>query len=466
MISRQCVQLFTLCLRKCSHLNYFQKLENIWRSSCVSQRTCVTQATTGVLSSDDKDLCRPGWHHTASIYVHWPYCRRRCTYCNFNKYINSNVNEDRLKSCLVRETTTLLEMSGVNNISSIFFGGGTPSLAAPSTIAAIIDTVQQVTNLQPNAEITLEANPTNLETHKLKDFKSAGVNRLSLGIQSLNNQDLKILGRDHSVEESLKCLTEAKQLFPGKTSVDLIFGRPGQRLDDWKQELQKILCLCDDHISLYQLTLERGTALFKMCTSGNLSVPDDDSMAELYELAVDTLSNAGFTRYEVSNFARNGAESSHNKNYWFGGQYIGVGPGAHGRFVRTGEGERNREARIQTLEPDIWMAEVEMFGHATRKTVTQTQTDILQEILLLGLRTMVGITDLRWQQFSNGTSLQTVFADSGVLDEFIQNGLLQFSDHTLQATSRGLSVIDSILPDLLVGLQIYYQNYSTHRNDS
>ncbi|XP_070579952.1 radical S-adenosyl methionine domain-containing protein 1, mitochondrial-like isoform X1 [Ptychodera flava] len=446
-----------------TYFRHYQTLSHLRDSrfwKVIAIRSLVARATAERRGLSTRSS--PTWQDEAALYIHWPYCKRRCTYCNFNKYIKNDVNEERMKSCLVTETETLLKMSDVKYITTIFFGGGTPSLAAPSTMASIINTVHRVTNMAPDAEVTLEANPTNLETQKLKDFKAAGINRLSLGIQSLNGEDLKILGRDHTVAESLRCLREARKIFPGKTSIDLIFGRPGQTVENWKKELEMAVSLCDDHISLYQLTLERGTLLFKMCSEGIMNLPSDDCLADMYEVAVEILDDAGLSRYEVSNFAREGAESIHNKNYWNGGQYIGVGPGAHGRFVRRGDGESQREARIQTLEPEIWMQEVEKYGHATRKSTPQTQIRILEELLMLGLRTKDGISDARWRQFSDGISLQSVLGHSEVLNGLMENQLLmQFSGKFLKATPRGLSLIDSIVPDLIIELQNYYECVKT-----
>ncbi|XP_069125405.1 radical S-adenosyl methionine domain-containing protein 1, mitochondrial-like [Argopecten irradians] len=252
----------------------------------------------------------------AVLYVHWPYCSKRCTYCNFNKYISRNVDNERMTRCLMKETQTLIECSHVSRINSIFFGGGTPSLATPRTIAKVIETVTKTTWLHGNAEVTLEVNPTHLETGKLRDFRSAGVNRVSIGVQALNDSDLKLLGREHDTQDSMRCIEEARNLFPGCVSIDVIFGRPGQTLGSWISELQKILAVSDQHISLYQLTLERGTQLFKWVQNGLIELPDEDAMADMYLEAVKTLEIHGFKQYEVSNFAKNGATSDHNTAYW------------------------------------------------------------------------------------------------------------------------------------------------------
>uniref|UniRef100_A0A670JDB1 Radical S-adenosyl methionine domain-containing protein n=1 Tax=Podarcis muralis TaxID=64176 RepID=A0A670JDB1_PODMU len=297
----------------------------------------------------------------------WPYCEKRCSYCNFNKYIPRNLDEQKMRNCLVQEAQTLIQLSQVKRITSVFFGGGTPSLANPLTIAAVLDTVSQCAHLAEGTEVTLEANPTSADASCLAEFQKAGINRLSIGVQSLNNTELKLLGRNHTSCDALRTLEEAKKLFAGRTSIDLIFGLPGQTNASWIQGLEELLTVCDDHISLYQLTLERGTSLFKQVHQGTLPMPDPDVVSEMYECSRHVLQNSGFHQYEVSNFARNGALSTHNLSYWQGSQYIGIGPGAHGRFVPWGDGKVHREARIQTLEPDVWMKEVLAVGHGTRK---------------------------------------------------------------------------------------------------
>uniref|UniRef100_A0A1A7WMS6 Radical S-adenosyl methionine domain-containing protein n=1 Tax=Iconisemion striatum TaxID=60296 RepID=A0A1A7WMS6_9TELE len=284
-------------------------------------------------STETEDVCASqNLTREACLYVHWPYCLRRCTYCNFNKYIPKENNGHIVAQCLQRETETLLQLSQVSCITSVFFGGGTPSLAHPSTISVILETVSKQAKLQGEAEVTLEVNPTPEGRLKLADFHHAGVNRFSIGVQSLQDEDLNCLGRDHSSEEALKTITEARRLCPGRVSVDVMFGRPSQTAESWEVELSELLQICDDHLSLYQLTLERGTQLFKQVQCGNVTVPDDEVMSDMYQHARKTLHQHGFQQYEVSNFARNNSGSHHNLSYWKGKQYIGVGPGD---FIKT-----------------------------------------------------------------------------------------------------------------------------------
>ncbi|RUS69825.1 hypothetical protein EGW08_022412, partial [Elysia chlorotica] len=357
---------------------------------------------------------------SASLYVHWPYCRKRCTYCNFNKYISNSVDHERMKTCLVKEAATLISQSRVQLISSVFFGGGTPSLAKPATIQSVIECVSRESVLSKDAEISMEVNPTALQADQLRVFREAGINRVSIGVQTLRPEGLRTLGRDHTVQESLNCAEAASALFPGKVSLDLIFGWPGQTLEMWCEELKQILLVCDKHLSLYQLTVERGTRLNTQVQSGQLQVAEPALSEDMYLHAVEFLEQNGFERYEISNFAKEGQYCEHNMSYWDGGEYIGVGPGAHGRFQPIGKLER--EARIQTLSPDAWMEEVEVRGHGTRSTMPLGLHERLEELLVVGLRTKWGISHQTWSQLSPNQSL-TSLSQSVELQDYLDSGL-------------------------------------------
>nr|XP_060484725.1 radical S-adenosyl methionine domain-containing protein 1, mitochondrial isoform X1 [Panthera onca] len=389
----------------------------------------------------------------AALYVHWPYCEKRCSYCNFNKYVPRGVEEAAMRSCLVTEAQTLLGLSGVQRVDSVFFGGGTPSLASPNTVAAVLEAVDQAAHLPADSEVTLEANPTSAPGSRLAAFGAAGINRLSIGLQSLDDKELQLLGRTHSASDALQTLAEARRLFPGRVSVDLMLGLPAQKSGPWLRQLRELLGYCDDHISLYQLTLERGTALFTQVQRGTLPAPDPEVAAEMYQEGRAVLREAGFRQYEVSNFARNGALSTHNWTYWQCGQYLGVGPGAHGRFVPQGAGGHTREARIQTLEPDNWMKEVTLFGHGTRKRVPLGELELLEEVLAMGLRTDVGITHQHWQRFASQLSLWDVFGSSQEVKALLVQGLLLLDHRGLRCSWEGLAVLDSLLLTLLPRLQ-------------
>ncbi|XP_041362503.1 radical S-adenosyl methionine domain-containing protein 1, mitochondrial-like isoform X2 [Gigantopelta aegis] len=326
----------------------------------------------------------------------------------------------------------------------------TPSLAEPETIYSVINTVKEMVKFSNQGEVTLEVNPTILEKAHLRDFKSAGINRVSVGVQTLDSNALAVLGRDHTVKSALECVHDARVLFPGSVSVDLIFGFPGHSLSAWKRELQQLLQICDKHISLYQLTLERGTQLFKMIEKGLTKLPPEDEIVDMYKTAVQVLKENGFERYEVSNFAKEVRYSTHNLAYWEGKQYIGVGPGAHGRFVvQSNDGSLERHARIQTLEPDNWMWEIERFNHATRKIVKQTKIDILEELLALGMRICWGISHQRWNQRCPQLSLYDIF-NSDIVSTYCSANLLKLDNRGLRATPEGMDVLDSIIPDLIL----------------
>ncbi|XP_058673225.1 radical S-adenosyl methionine domain-containing protein 1, mitochondrial isoform X4 [Ammospiza caudacuta] len=321
---------------------------------------------------------------TAALYVHWPYCRKRCSYCNFNTYVVPAVDEAAVRACLVREAQTLLRLSQVHSVTSVFFGGGTPSLASPGTVAAVLEAVAGAAHLPAGAEVTLEANPSSTSASVLDGFRAAGVNRLSIGVQ---------------------------------------------------------------------LTLERGTALAAQVRAGALPAPPQDLLADMYHTARSVLGAAGFRHYEVSNFARKGALSTHNLSYWRAEQYIGVGPGAHGRFVLRAEGGCSREARVQTPEPVAWMREVQSQGHGTRSRAVLSPLEQLEELLTLGLRTDEGITQERWGHFSPQLSLQAVFGGPGEARALQQEGWLVLDGGGLRCTWAGLAVLDSLLPALLWQLQ-------------
>lgn len=394
-------------------------------------------------------------HHqtTASLYVHWPYCLRRCSYCNFNKYISRSNNNEIMTECLEKETQTLLQLSQVSCITSVFFGGGTPSLAHPSTIAAVLESISQLAYVPQTAEVTLEVNPTTMGMSKLEDFYHAGVNRFSIGVQSLNDDDLIVLGRDHSSSDAVRTIEEARRLVPGRVSVDIMFGRPQHTVPNWESELHELLQVCDNHVSLYQLTLERGTQLFKQVLNGDVKMPEDDVTAEMYQCARGILHQHGFHQYEVSNFARNNAVSHHNLSYWKGRQYIGVGPGAHGRFVPLAEGGVFREARTQTLEPDVWMREVQQRGHGTRRRIQLHHRELLEEVLVMGLRLTEGITHKHWQIFSPHMSLHDVFGTTPGVQDLLQEEKLILDERGLCCSYDGLALLDSILPTLLLELE-------------
>ncbi|XP_052068920.1 radical S-adenosyl methionine domain-containing protein 1, mitochondrial-like [Mytilus californianus] len=422
------------------HINHLYKLHGLIAS-------VLQQTTRRQIQSLAETACSV--QNKATLYVHWPYCAKMCSYCNFNKYIRNHVDNTRMTNCMMKEVETLIKISGITEIKSVYFGGGTPSLAETGMIASVIQAVQSSVTLPENAEITLEANPTTTERAKLKEFKDAGVNRLSIGVQSLYNEDLEFLGRQHSVEDAIRCISDAKDLYPGDVSIDIIFGRPNQTVEKWNKELQQLLSLCDDHISLYQLTVERGTPLFKWVQNKIVILPDDEVMADLYETAVEVLESRGFDQYEVSNFAKNGKVGRHNKVYWEGEDYIGVGPGAHGRFTPYSQGKHQREARVQILEPNRWMTEVENQGHGTKLAKPQNQLEQLEELLVMGLRTKDGIKHETWKKRYSSKSMTDLFYNQDILSQYVNSGLLHFDKSGMRASKKALAVLNPIVQDLL-----------------
>ncbi len=321
------------------------------------------------------------------VYVHWPFCQSKCPYCDFNSHVRHGaVDQPRYARALVRELETLAARTADRSPRSVFFGGGTPSLMEPATVAAVLGAIDRTLGLPGNAEITLEANPSSVEQARFQGFAAAGINRVSLGVQSLYDAELVRLGRRHDAATARAALAFARRTF-SRVSADLIYARPGQTLEAWSAELTEMLDLAGDHLSLYQLTIEPGTRFFDLARAGKLVVPQDDLAADLFELTDALTRQAGFARYEVSNHARPGGEARHNLVYWRGGRYLGIGPGAHGRLA---QGDR-RVATATIHNPEAWLAAVEANGHGLEVDEPLERADIGAETLLMGLRLAEGI---------------------------------------------------------------------------
>ncbi|HLO76499.1 MAG TPA: radical SAM family heme chaperone HemW, partial [Magnetospirillum sp.] len=291
------------------------------------------------------------------IYIHWPFCLSKCPYCDFNSHVAASIDQPRWRAALLAELEHFAQAKPGATVTSIFFGGGTPSLMEPATAGALIERVAALWPTAPGLEITMEANPSTVEAGRFRDFRAAGVGRLSLGVQALDDQSLKFLGRRHDAGEALAALGVAGRLFP-RFSFDLIYARPGQSPAAWRAELARALSLAGDHLSMYQLTIEDGTAFAPAHARGDFELPSEDDQAAMFEITQELTAAAGLPAYEVSNHARPGGECRHNLTYWLGGDYVGVGPGAHGRL--------NGQALRQHRAPDIWLERVESHGHATQ----------------------------------------------------------------------------------------------------
>ena len=376
------------------------------------------------------------------VYVHWPFCASKCPYCDFNSHVRAEIDEARWRAALVRELDHFAALAPGRTVTSIFFGGGTPSLMAPATVAAVIERTANHWRLAGDVEITLEANPTSVEAGRFAGYRDAGVNRVSLGVQSLDDRALGFLGRGHDAAEARAAVAVAHARFP-RVSFDLIYARPGQTPEAWRAELTEALKMAGEHLSLYQLTLEPGTAFHARAARGALALPGGDAAAALYDLTQDALDGAGLPAYEISNHAVPGAESRHNLTYWRSGDYLGVGPGAHGRLTSGGE----VLATAQTRSPERWLAAVEACGHGTRERATVGANARVSEMLMMGLRLTEGVSDARFRA-RTGRALDDAVPGAR-LRLLIDGGLLERTATQLRATPSGRRVLDSVLAALL-----------------
>jgi oxygen-independent coproporphyrinogen-3 oxidase len=376
------------------------------------------------------------------LYVHWPFCLSKCPYCDFNSHVRAGVDHGRWRAALLRELDHYAADTTGRTLTSIFFGGGTPSLMEAATVAAVIERGRARWLFADNIEITLEANPTSVEAGKFAGFRSAGVNRVSLGVQALNDADLKFLGRQHSAVEARAAIDIARRHF-GRYSFDLIYARPDQTAAAWGAELDEALALAGDHLSVYQLTIEPETAFGAAHRRGELQVPDEDDVGVLFELTQERLADAGLPAYEISNHARPGSESRHNLTYWRYGDYVGIGPGAHGRLTIGSEKLATRQHRA----PEAWLAAVEANGHATRQRDPVGADDRLNELLMMGLRTAEGVRRRRIAA-ECGRPLEALL-DPTRLDRLINGGFLLLDDAGLRATVAGRQRLNAVLAELL-----------------
>ncbi len=321
------------------------------------------------------------------IYVHWPFCLAKCPYCDFNSHVRERIDQDAWQEAYLRSIDYTAALTPGRQVRSIYFGGGTPSLMQPQTVAAIIDRIQSRWAVANDIEITLEANPTSVEAEKLRGFRDAGVNRVSLGVQALNDADLKFLGRKHSAAEAIRAVQIAGNIFD-RFSFDLIYARPGQTLEAWRQELEQALQYAQGHMSLYQLTIERGTPFQQDYAQKKFIMPEEDLAADFYSLTQDIMEAHGLPAYEVSNHARPGEESRHNLVYWHYGDYAGIGPGAHGRLTLDGKKFATSEHRV----PEIWLENVKAQGKGAHPFEEVPPEEQFTEGLMMGLRLREGVS--------------------------------------------------------------------------
>jgi oxygen-independent coproporphyrinogen-3 oxidase len=376
------------------------------------------------------------------VYIHWPFCLAKCPYCDFNSHVRERVDEARWRSALLAELDYYAAQTPGRTVTSVFFGGGTPSLMAPETAAALIERVRARWPTAPDLEITLEANPGASEAARFAAFRAAGVNRLSIGVQALDDAALRFLGRIHGRAEAVAAVERARAAFE-RYSFDLIYARPGQSVGAWRAELDEALALSGGHLSVYQLTIEPGTAFHTAARLGKLALPDEDEAAALYEATQERLASAGLPAYEISNHAAPGAESRHNLTYWRYGDYVGVGPGAHGRL----SGEAGKVATRQIRLPESWLKAVGERGHATEAVESIDAERRRDELLMMGLRLAEGVMRVRFAA-ETGASLEEAL-DAGALGRLIEGGFLVLDEAGLRATAAGRQRLDAVLAALL-----------------
>jgi putative oxygen-independent coproporphyrinogen III oxidase len=373
------------------------------------------------------------------VYVHWPFCLSKCPYCDFNSHVrHTGIDEARYVRAFTAEIAATAARTPGRTVSTIFFGGGTPSLMQPATVAAVLDAIGRHWNVAPDAEITLEANPTSVEAARFRGYRSAGINRVSLGVQALDDQVLAELGRLHSAREALDAVDIARTVF-GRYSFDLIYARPRQTPQDWSNELTRALAEAGEHLSLYQLTIEPDTPFSALHAAGKLKVPNDDISRALYDTTQEVCAAHGLPAYEISNHARPGGECRHNLVYWRGHEYAGVGPGAHGRLDIDGA----RHATATEKRPEAWLARVESEGHGLVTDDVLIREEMADEFLLMGLRLAEGIDPARYAALA-GRSL-----DADRIAALCENGLVETTAAgRLRVSMPGFPVLDAVVADL------------------
>jgi putative oxygen-independent coproporphyrinogen III oxidase len=373
-----------------------------------------------------------------AIYVHWPFCKAKCPYCDFNSHVrHQGVDAADFTDALVAELAWFANVTAGRAVSSVFFGGGTPSLMPPASVARVLDAISRHWKLTKGIEATLGANPTSVEAHNFRGYRAAGINRVSVGVQALDQASLSALGRQHTVEEALAAYRLAAHIFP-RSSFDLIYARPGQTIAQWKVELSRALDEQQGHMSLYQLTIEPDTAFARLKAEGKLEVPGDEDSEALFEVTQELTEKAGLGAYEVSNHARPGSESRHNLHYWRYGDYAGIGPGAHSRLVIEGE----KRAMSTERHPDSWRQMVAEQGHGIITNEVLSGAEQADEMLLMGLRIAEGIDLDRYRSLA-GRPL-----DQGKIEALAALELVAQGGARLSATARGRRLLNAVIAEL------------------
>ncbi len=374
-----------------------------------------------------------------AVYVHWPFCLSKCPYCDFNSHVRAQaIDEERFVQAFRAELAHRAKLTKGRSVASIFFGGGTPSLMKPGTVAGILDAIAANWSIEPNVEVTLEANPTSVEANRFTGYRKAGVNRVSLGVQAMNDADLKALGRLHTAEEAMKAVAIAASIFE-RYSFDLMYARPQQTPAAWKQELVGAIGRARDHMSLYQLTIEPDTMFERLRNAGKLQVPSADQCRDLWDVTQETMAAHGLPAYEISNHARPGAESRHNLIYWRYGEYVGVGPGAHGRILAP----KGRRAHSTEPHPEMWMTCVETEGHGLVEDELLSTEEQGDEFLLMGLRLSEGIEPTQFEALSHR------MLDKSRISSLVQDGMVEMTQMgRLRVSAAGFPLLDAVVADL------------------
>ena len=373
------------------------------------------------------------------VYVHWPFCLSKCPYCDFNSHVrHAAIDQERYARAFAREIATTAARTGAREVTSIFLGGGTPSLMQPATVGAILDAIGKYWHVADDVEVTLEANPTSVEATRFAGYRAAGVNRVSLGVQALDDGSLKMLGRLHTAQEAMDAVKIARSAFE-RYSFDLIYARPDQTPAMWTEELMRAISEAAEHLSLYQLTIEEGTPFFGLHAAGKLKTPDEGLARALYDVTQDVCGKHGLAAYEISNHARPGAECRHNLVYWRGQEYAGIGPGAHGRLDIAGR----RHATATDKRPETWLMRVEANGHGVMTDDELNSEERADEFLLMGLRLAEGIDPRRYAAISGRTLDPSRIA---LLRE--EGAIIVDEDGRLRVTQDGFPVLDAVVADL------------------
>jgi len=378
------------------------------------------------------------------VYVHWPFCLSKCPYCDFNSHVrHAAVDEARFARAFATEIATTAARIGGRTVSTIFFGGGTPSLMRPATVAAILDAIARHWTVAADAEVTLEANPTSVEAARFRGYRTAGINRVSLGVQALDDRVLAELGRLHSAREALDAVAVARSIFE-RCSFDLIYARPQQTPQDWASELARALAEAGEHLSLYQLTVEPDTPFAALHAAGKLKIPDEDTARVLYDMTQEVCAAHGLPAYEISNYARPGGECRHNLIYWRAHEYAGIGAGAHGRLnIGRLNIDGARHATATEKRPEAWLARVEREGHGLVTDDVLTREEMTDEFLLMGLRLAEGIDPARYAALA-GRPL-----DAERVAALRENGLVEMTAAgRLRVSMPGFPILDAVVADL------------------